>query len=158
MHWRRALSVAAQIKMLTGYTARPEFLAKVTWVCLNHHAAILMIDTVRAFHFGCNFIVEVDIVLPESMSVREAHDIAESLQRKIERMPQVERSFVHVDYECDHAPCLEHKMVWSRAVEWSWWSLASIFDKIVVLIKCSVQKNMWIVCFIVAAFLWSCWF
>ncbi|KAI0217953.1 Metal tolerance protein 10 [Lamellibrachia satsuma] len=101
----------AQIKMLTGYTARPEFLTKITWVCLNHHAKILMIDTVRAFHFGCNFIVEVDIVLPESMSVREAHDIAESLQQKIERMPQVERSFVHVDYECDHAPHLEHKVV-----------------------------------------------
>lgn len=100
-----------QIKMLTGFTAKPELLQRITWLCINHHEKILLIDTVRAFHFGNNFIVEVDIVLPEDMTVRESHDIAESLQKKIERMPEAERCFVHIDYECDHCPWKEHKIV-----------------------------------------------
>jgi len=48
--------------MLTGFTAQPELLQRITWLCLNHHEKILLIDTVRAFHFGNNFIVEVTVV------------------------------------------------------------------------------------------------
>lgn len=100
-----------QIKMLTGHTARPDFLKKITWIALNHHPDVLLIDTVRAFHFGSNFLVEVDIVLPEEMNLREAHDIGESLQVKIEHLTEVERAFVHLDYECEHSPFSEHKQV-----------------------------------------------
>ncbi|XP_076356309.1 uncharacterized protein LOC143249781 isoform X2 [Tachypleus tridentatus] len=100
-----------QIKMLTGHTARPEFLKKITWIALNHHPKVLLIDTVRAFHFGNNFLVEVDIVLPEKLTLKESHDIGESLQHKIERLPEVERAFVHLDHEANHAPWSEHKIV-----------------------------------------------
>ncbi|XP_022257193.1 metal tolerance protein 4-like isoform X1 [Limulus polyphemus] len=100
-----------QIKMLTGHTARPEFLKKITWIALNHHQKVLLIDTVRAFHFGNNFLVEVDIVLPEKLTLKESHDIGESLQHKIERLPEVERAFVHLDHEANHAPWSEHKIV-----------------------------------------------
>ena len=99
------------IKMLTGYTAQPEFISKLTWVSLNHHEKILKIDTVRAFHFGNNFLVEVDIVLPMNMQLEEAHDIGESLQHRLESLDGVERAFVHLDYECSHNPRLEHKVV-----------------------------------------------
>ncbi|XP_046345916.2 metal tolerance protein 9-like isoform X3 [Haliotis rufescens] len=102
---------AEQIRLLTGYTARPEFLSKLTWICVNHHKKILHIDTVRAFHFGNNFLVEVDIVLPEAMSMKEAHDIGEPLQLKLEALPEVERAFVHLDYEYTHNPKSEHKIV-----------------------------------------------
>ena len=34
----------------------------------------------RAFHFGERFLVEIDIVLGEEMTLKETHDIAESLQ------------------------------------------------------------------------------
>ena len=54
---------------------------------------------------------QVDIVLPESMLLREGHDIGESLQLKLERLPEVERAFVHLDYETDHSPFSEHKQV-----------------------------------------------
>ena len=63
------------------------------------------------FHFGNNFLVEVDIVLPEDMKLRQSHDIGETLQLKIERLPEVERAFVHLDYESDHHPNSEHKVV-----------------------------------------------
>lgn len=52
---------------------------------------IKKIDTVRAFYFGTSYLVEVDIVLPENMPLREAHDIGEELQKKIEHLPEVER-------------------------------------------------------------------
>ena len=51
----------------------------------------MKIDTVRAFYFGTAYLVEVDIVLPENMVLKEAHDIGESLQKKIEDIPDVER-------------------------------------------------------------------
>ena len=48
--------------------------------------------------------VEVDIVLPADMPLREAHDIGESLQMKLEKLEDVERAFVHLDYEYAHKP------------------------------------------------------
>jgi len=67
------------------------------------------VDTVRAFHFGNNYLVEVDVVLPADMPLRMTHDIGESLQIKLEMLPEVDRAFVHIDYECTHKP--EHKIV-----------------------------------------------
>ncbi|CAF1274263.1 unnamed protein product [Adineta ricciae] len=107
--WVRQAS--QQVKRLTGHTAKPEFLQQITWVAFHHSPQILKIDTVRAFHFGTNFLVEVDIVLPEDMSLRDAHDIGEALQKKIERIPEVERAFVHLDYEFSHKAQDEHKVV-----------------------------------------------
>lgn len=97
--------------MLTGHTAKPDFLKKITWMCLNHHEQIKYVETVRAFHFGNNFLVEVDIVLPEEMTLQEAHNIGEPLQQKLERLSEVERAFVHLDYNFDHDPSDEHKVV-----------------------------------------------
>ncbi|KAK0061696.1 metal tolerance protein 9 [Biomphalaria pfeifferi] len=99
----------AQLKMVVGYTANPDFLSQITWISLNHSPKILCIDTVRAFHFGSKFLVEVDIVLQEDTVLLESHNIGESLQQKLESLPQVERAFVHVDYEVSHRPQDEHR-------------------------------------------------
>jgi divalent metal cation (Fe/Co/Zn/Cd) transporter len=42
------------------------------------------------------------------MTVAESHDIAEALQIKLERLPEIARAFVHIDFETSHMP--EHKM------------------------------------------------
>lgn len=47
--------------------------------------------------------------MPEDLPLKEAHGIGESLQIKIEELPEVERAFVHLDYECDHKP--EHSVL-----------------------------------------------
>jgi divalent metal cation (Fe/Co/Zn/Cd) transporter len=65
---------------------------------------VKQIDTVRAYTFGGYYFVEVDIVLEEKMPLRQAHDIGESLQDKLERLPEVERAFVHLDFEVSHRP------------------------------------------------------
>ena len=87
--------------MLTGYTARPDFLKKVTWIAVKHDDRIRCIERVIAFHFGSRYLVEVHIVLPAEMSMKEAHDLSNGLQMKIERLSEVERAFVHTNYECE---------------------------------------------------------
>ncbi|KAK4690472.1 hypothetical protein P7C71_g6326, partial [Lecanoromycetidae sp. Uapishka_2] len=42
--------------------------------------------------------VEVDVVLDENMTLRDSHDLGESLQYVLESVPNVDRAFVHLDY------------------------------------------------------------
>jgi divalent metal cation (Fe/Co/Zn/Cd) transporter len=37
-------------------------------------------------------------------TLRATHDVAEELQIKLESLPDVERAYVHVDYETTHKP------------------------------------------------------
>lgn len=99
-----SLTVLENVNSLVGKSAAPEYLQKLTYLCWNHHKAIRHIDTVRAYTFGSHYFVEVDIVLPADMPLREAHDIGEALQEKLELLPEIERAFVHLDYEYSHKP------------------------------------------------------
>ncbi|PKI65549.1 hypothetical protein CRG98_014049 [Punica granatum] len=102
-----AKTVVENVWLLIGRTAPPEFIAKLTYLTWNHHEQIRHIDTVRAYTFGSHYFVEVDIVLPEDMLLNQAHNIGEALQEKLEQLPEVERAFVHIDFEFTHRP--EHK-------------------------------------------------
>ncbi|KAG6600071.1 Metal tolerance protein 5 [Cucurbita argyrosperma subsp. argyrosperma] len=99
-----SMTVLENVNSLVGRSAAPEYLQKLTYLCWNHHKAIKHIDTVRAYTFGSHYFVEVDIVLPGDMPLEEAHDIGESLQEKLELLPEIERAFVHLDYEYKHKP------------------------------------------------------
>ncbi len=79
---------------------------------MTHSPAILSLDTVRAWHSGPRLIVEVDVVMDAAESLRATHDTAEALQTKLEGLPDVERAYVHVDYETEHAP--EHS--WKKVL------------------------------------------
>jgi hypothetical protein len=63
---------------------------------------------VRAYHFGPKYLVELEIVMPANMTLAESHDVGIRLQHKIEALEQVERCFVHTDYQKrdvdDHDP------------------------------------------------------
>ena len=97
-----------QLKNLVGHTADRRFLSKVTWIAAHHDGRIETVDTVRAYTFGVNYLVEVDVQLAPDMPLKEAHDIGESLQTKLESLDEVERAFVHLDFETLHSPSLEH--------------------------------------------------
>ena len=73
-------------------------------VAMTHSPTIKQIDTVRSYHSGPRLIVEVDIVMDPEETLRSTHDVAEELQIKLESLPDVERAYVHVDYETSHAP------------------------------------------------------
>ena len=68
----------------------------------------LLVDHISDYKFAITK-TQVDIELPEDLPLKEAHAIGESLQIKIEELPEVERAFVHLDYECDHKP--EHSVL-----------------------------------------------
>ncbi|KAK5773375.1 hypothetical protein PVK06_049681 [Gossypium arboreum] len=93
---------------LVGQSAPPEFLQKLTYLVIRH-PQVKRVDTVRAYTFGVLYFVEVDIELPEDLPLKEAHNIGETLQIKIEKIPEVERAFVHLDFECEHKP--EHSVL-----------------------------------------------
>ncbi|CAL9754375.1 unnamed protein product [Musa acuminata subsp. burmannicoides] len=99
-----SVTVLENVNSLVGLSTAPEYLQKITYLCWNHDKAVRHIDTVRAYTFGSHYFVEVDIVLPSVMPLREAHDIGEALQEKLEQLPEIERAFVHLDYEFTHKP------------------------------------------------------
>lgn len=90
--------------LLVGVVAPVEIQQLITYVCVTHSAAIKQIDTVRAYHSGPRLIAEVDVVMDPEATLMETHDIAEELQIKLEQLPDVERAYVHVDYETTHKP------------------------------------------------------
>ncbi|CAI9770548.1 unnamed protein product [Fraxinus pennsylvanica] len=93
---------------LVGQSAPPEVLQKLTYLVIRH-PQVRRVDTVRAYTFGVLYFVEVDIELPIDLPLNEAHTIGETLQIKIEKLPEVERAFVHLDFECEHKP--EHSIL-----------------------------------------------
>lgn len=94
-----------EFMLLVGVVASVETQQLITYVCLTHSPeAIRGIDTVRVYHSGPRLIAEVDVVMDPEASLRETHDIAEELQFKLENLPDIERAYVHVDYETEHKP------------------------------------------------------
>jgi len=96
------------VKLMMGISADPNVLSMLTYIAYTHDDRVVAVDTVRAYHVSERIIAELDIILPEDMTLKEAHDIGESLQQKIEKLPNVERAFVHLDFEFDHRHYDEH--------------------------------------------------
>jgi divalent metal cation (Fe/Co/Zn/Cd) transporter len=120
-----------QVWLLVGKSAPKEFISKLIYMCMTHDDRILKVDTVRtiaprsphfanigkqcrAYHAGQNYYVEVDVIMEEETPLRISHDVAQELQRKIEGLSNVERAFVHTDYEHDHDPHEEHKPLYEK--------------------------------------------
>ncbi|BDA45866.1 Metal tolerance protein 9 [Coccomyxa sp. Obi] len=92
-----------QVKKIVGGSAPEEFKGEVKKLADEHHDA-LNVDSVKAYHYGSRYNVEMEVILPADMTVAESHDIALELQQKIEAMEDVERAFVHVDYKSRDVP------------------------------------------------------
>jgi cation diffusion facilitator family transporter len=94
----------SEFLLLVGVTASVKTQQLITYVCLTHSPHIEGIDTVRVYHSGPRLIAEVDVVMNAASSLRDTHDVAEELQSKLEDLPDIERAYVHVDYETTHKP------------------------------------------------------
>lgn len=113
-----------QIEQLTGKAAPREFIDELyetannfdpkmevsVWVCREvlgivqqidgtNGVTYAQVDVVRAYHFGPKFLVELEVVLPRDTLLFESHDLGMELQYEIESREEVERCFVHIDYE-----------------------------------------------------------
>ncbi|OAX35648.1 CDF manganese transporter [Rhizopogon vinicolor AM-OR11-026] len=100
-------TIYKQFGYLAGKSAPHEFIQLIIYKAMTFSGEIEKIDTVRAYHSGPDYVVEVDIVMDATTPLWKAHDISQQLQDKIEVLPNVERAFVHVDHETTHAP--EHR-------------------------------------------------
>ncbi|KAE9409304.1 hypothetical protein BT96DRAFT_962426 [Gymnopus androsaceus JB14] len=103
--WGR--TIYSQFELLAGKSAPHSVLQLLTYKSLTFSEEIEKIDTVRAYHSGPDYFVELDIVMDPNTPLWKAHDLSEKLQQKLEVLPNVERAFVHVDYETSHLP--EHR-------------------------------------------------
>ena len=93
-----------EFQLLVGISAPVDLQQWITYISMTHSPVIEGIDTVRAYHSGPRIIVEVDVVIDRQVMLEEAHDVAEELQMKLESLPDVERAYVHIDYETSHKP------------------------------------------------------
>ena len=94
----------SEFQLLIGITADTDMQQLITYVSMTHSEKVKQIDTVRAWHSGPRLVVEVDVVMDPEESLRVSHDVAEELQMKLESLPDVERAYVHVDFETTHKP------------------------------------------------------
>lgn len=88
-----------QVEQLTGKAAPKDFIAELYEIANNFDNRILVVDVCRAYHFGPKFLVEIEVVLPKETLLFESHDLGMDLQYEIEGREEVERCFVHIDYE-----------------------------------------------------------
>ncbi|CAK7567192.1 MAG: hypothetical protein SEPTF4163_005154 [Sporothrix epigloea] len=86
------------IKHLSGFSATADQRNILLYLTMRFAKTIKSIKGLQAYHAGDKLIAEVDIVLDANMSLKDSHDLSESLQYVIESVPIVDRAFVHTDY------------------------------------------------------------
>jgi len=87
-----------QIEQLTGKSAPEDFIQELTEIAANFDER-MKVDVCRAYHFGPKFLVELEVVMERETLLFESHDLGMDLQYEIEGREEVERCFVHIDYE-----------------------------------------------------------
>jgi divalent metal cation (Fe/Co/Zn/Cd) transporter len=102
MNW--AGTSTEHIRNLTGAAATADERNVLLYLTMRFAKTIKQIQGLQAYHSGDKLNVEVDIVLDEGMSLRDSHDLGESLQYVLESVPTVDRAFVHQDYASWNLP------------------------------------------------------
>mmetsp|Transcript_34568 Transcript_34568/g.106865 ORF Transcript_34568/g.106865 Transcript_34568/m.106865 type:complete len:409 (-) Transcript_34568:31-1257(-) len=98
-----ATTAREQAVRLVGVAPPPAFHARVTFLALKASPRLLGIDTLVVYSAGATtYNVELDIILPPEMPHREAHDVGQALQDRLEADEEVSRAFVHLDWEASH--------------------------------------------------------
>lgn len=96
INWSR--TSAEHIRNLTGASATADERNILLYMTMRFAKSIKKIQGLQAYHAGDKLNVEVDIVVDEGTSLRDSHDLGESLQYVLESVPYVDRAFVHIDY------------------------------------------------------------
>ncbi|WVQ73508.1 hypothetical protein IAR50_003080 [Cryptococcus sp. DSM 104548] len=82
---------------LSGKAAPPDQITRVLYL-VSRFNPVLEIADVECYHIGDDLIVEVDVILPRSSTLRYAHDVGETVQCVLESLDGVIRAYVHCDY------------------------------------------------------------
>ncbi|KIW09296.1 uncharacterized protein PV09_00213 [Verruconis gallopava] len=100
--WSR--TTTQHIRNLTGAAASADQRNVLLYLTMRFAKTIKQIQGLQAYHAGDKLIVEVDLVLDEGTTLRDSHDLGESLQYVLESVPYVDRAFVHLDYASWNLP------------------------------------------------------
>ncbi|KAI1188886.1 hypothetical protein F5B17DRAFT_439288 [Nemania serpens] len=92
------------IKNLSGFSATADQRNVLLYLTMRFAKTIREIQGIQAYHAGDKLIVEVDIILDASTTLRDSHDLSESLGYVLESVPIVDRAFVHADYASYNLP------------------------------------------------------
>ncbi|KAH7034911.1 uncharacterized protein B0I36DRAFT_360372 [Microdochium trichocladiopsis] len=92
------------IKNLSGFSATADQRNTLLYLTMRFAKTIKQIQGLQAYHSGDKLNVEVDIVLDASTTLRDVHDVSESLCYVLESVPVVDRAFVHADYATYNLP------------------------------------------------------
>jgi len=77
-------TAAATLLLRFFHAVEPMLSRLIRWKLIPVIVALAaQVDITRAYHFGARYNVEIEIILPGDMSVRESHDIALELQHKV---------------------------------------------------------------------------
>jgi cation diffusion facilitator family transporter len=101
-NWSSTSSI--HIRNLTGAAATADQRNVLLYLTMRFAKTIKYIQGLQAYHAGDKLNVEVDIVLDEDTSLKDSHDLSESLQYVLESVPTVDRAFVHADYLAVNLP------------------------------------------------------
>lgn len=99
-----ASTSSEHIRHLTGAAATADQRNVLLYLTMRFAKTIKYIQGIQAYHAGDKLNVEVDIVLDEDTSLKDSHDLSESLQYVLESVPTVDRAFVHSDYLAVNLP------------------------------------------------------
>lgn len=94
------------IDYLMGVSPRPELLARIREGALAV-GGVKGVHDVRGHYVGHKVHVEVHIEVDEELRTRQSHDVAGAVRAAIERLPAIDRAFVHVDPVPDSALVVE---------------------------------------------------
>ncbi|GAA6064571.1 hypothetical protein JCM10212_006196 [Sporobolomyces blumeae] len=94
-NWTKTL--LENVRKLTGRRAPPQEHQRIAYLLTRFSPLVTAVQHLSIYHAGDAYVVEVDIVLPESCSLTEAHNLGEAAQYSLEQLSNIERAFVHVD-------------------------------------------------------------
>lgn len=97
-------TTSTHVRNLCGAAASADQRNVLLYLTMRFAKTIKQIQGLQAYHAGDKLNVEVDIVLAEDTSLRDSHDLGESLQYVLESVPMVDRAFVHTDYKAVNLP------------------------------------------------------
>lgn len=97
INWSRTAN--EHIMNLTGASASADERNILLYLTMRFAKTIKQIQGLQAYHSGDKLNVEVDIVLEETISLRDSHDLGESLQYVIESVPNGEFNLCMRDWE-----------------------------------------------------------
>ncbi|KAJ5795351.1 hypothetical protein N7457_001950 [Penicillium paradoxum] len=96
--WNWGQTAAEYIRRLTGAAASADDHSILLYMTMRFSRVIHKIQDLKAYYASDKLNVEVDLVVDERTSLRDSHDVGESLQYILESVPTVDRAFVHLDY------------------------------------------------------------